>query len=137
MNPLSTFKKAKSKIRRQRYPLKNIASNINPKIFMKLGIISDIHDKVDILRKALDILQKQTCGLVIFDWRTGPMSGEDFLKTMRGNEKLKDTPFVVVSAESNEELTDVMRNAGAADFIAKPFTKATLRKRMTTLFGSF
>ena len=58
MNPLSTFKKAKSKIRRQRYPLKNIASNINPKIFMKLGIISDIHDKVDILRKALDILQK-------------------------------------------------------------------------------
>ena len=65
------------------------------------------------------------------------MSGEDFLKTMRGNEKLKDTPFVVVSAESNEELTDVMRNAGAADFIAKPFTKATLRKRMTTLFGSF
>lgn len=104
-------------------------------LFNQLGFLNTIEAATT--DEALDILQKQTCGLVIFDWRTGQMSGEDFLKTMRGNEKLKDTPFVVVSAESNEELTDVMRNAGAADFIAKPFTKATLRKRMTTLFGSF
>lgn len=104
-------------------------------LFNQLGFFNTVEAATT--DEALDILQKQTCGLVIFDWRTGPMSGEDFLKTMRGNEKLKDTPFVVVSAESNDELTAVMRNAGAADFIAKPFTKATLRKRMTTLFGSF
>ncbi len=58
MNPLSTFRKVESRMKKQRYLLQNIASNINPKTFMKLGIISDIHDKVDILRKALDILQK-------------------------------------------------------------------------------
>lgn len=87
--------------------------------------------------EALSVLEQQPCGLVIFDWQTGPMTGEDFLKTMRNNPKLKDTAFVVVSAQSNDDLTDIMKNAGAADFIAKPFTKATLKKRMTALFGSF
>ncbi|HAW33626.1 MAG TPA: two-component system response regulator [Alphaproteobacteria bacterium] len=85
--------------------------------------------------EALEILKKGGCGLVIFDWRTGPMPGEDFLKTVRADETVKDIPFIVVSAESNDELTDVMRRAGAADFIAKPFTKATLEKRLTALFG--
>ncbi len=104
-------------------------------LFNQLGFLNTIEAATT--DEALEILQQKSCGLVIFDWRTGPMSGEDFLKTVHNNEILKDIPFVVVSAESNDELTDVMRNAGAADFIAKPFTKATLRKRMTTLFGSF
>lgn len=104
-------------------------------LFNQLGFLNTIEAATT--DEALDVLRQKNCGLVIFDWRTGPMSGEDFLKTVRDNENLKDTPFVVVSAESNDELTDVMRNAGAADFIAKPFTKATLRKRMTALFGSF
>ncbi len=104
-------------------------------LFNQLGFYNTIEAATT--DEALEILQKQSCGLVIFDWRTGPMSGEDFLKTIRSNEQLKNTPFVVVSAESNQELSSVMRDAGAADFIAKPFTKATLRKRMTALFGSF
>ena len=87
--------------------------------------------------EAFEKLKEHHCGLVIFDWRTGPMAGEDFLKTMRADPDLKDTRFIVVRAESNDELTAVIRKAGAADFIAKPFTQATLKKTMTALFGSF
>ena len=104
-------------------------------LFNQLGFLNTT--EVASTDEALAVLEKQTYDLVIFDWRTGPLSGEEFLKKMRDNENLKKTQFVVVSAESNDELNAIMRNAGAADFIAKPFTKATLRKRMTTLFGSF
>lgn len=87
--------------------------------------------------EAMTLLNEKECGLVIFDWLTGPMSGTDFVKTVRTNEKLKDIPFIVVCAESNRELTASVRLAGVSDFIAKPFTEAMLKKTLTALFGSF
>ncbi len=104
-------------------------------LFNQLGFFNILEAATT--NEALDVLKNTPCGLVIFDWQTGPMAGEDFLKTMRNDPLLKETAFVVVSAQSNDALSDVMRKNGAADFIAKPFTKATLKKRMTALFGSF
>lgn len=104
-------------------------------LFNQLGFLNTA--EAGTTQEALDSLKKDPCGLIIFDWHTGPMSGEDFLKEVHADPALKDIPFVVISAESGEEMTAAMRKAGAADFIAKPFTKATLKKRMATLFGSF
>ena len=87
--------------------------------------------------EAMHILNERQCGLVIFDWLTGPMSGADFFKQIQANDKLKKVPFIVVCAESNQELITDIRQAGFADFMAKPFTEAMLRKRMMALFGSF
>ena len=87
--------------------------------------------------EALAILKEKECGLVIFDWLTGPMSGADFLKTVRADKKLEKLPFVVVCAESNQEVIATMREAGISDFIAKPFTQAMLKKKMETLLGNF
>ena len=87
--------------------------------------------------EALGILKNKECGLVIFDWLTGPMSGTDFLQTVQADEKMEKIPFIVVCAESNQAVTDAVRQAGIADFIAKPFTEATLKKRMAALLGDF
>lgn len=88
--------------------------------------------------EALELLKKEgSCGLIVFDWHTGPMTGEDFLTAVRADEALKDIPFVVVSSESSDAQAAAMNKVGVAGFIAKPFTKATLKKRMTELFGSF
>ena len=87
--------------------------------------------------EAMAVLKEKECGLVIFDWLTGPMPGADFLKTVRADEKLSKLPFIVICAESNRELTDALKQAGVSDFIAKPFTEAMLKKRLVALFGSF
>lgn len=84
---------------------------------------------------ALELLKTKPFDLVVFDWYTGAMSGQDFLKTVRAEEHLKNIPFVVVSAESNPETLAEIKAAGVSDFIAKPFNKATLSKRLTALFG--
>ena len=84
---------------------------------------------------ALELLKTKPFDLVVFDWYTGAMSGQDFLKTVRADERLKDIPFVVLSAESNPETLAEIKAARASDFIAKPFNKATLGKRLTALFG--
>ncbi|MBO4520686.1 MAG: response regulator [Alphaproteobacteria bacterium] len=87
--------------------------------------------------EAMQALKEKECGLVIFDWLTGPMSGADFFKEVHKDEKLNKVPFIVVCAESNQEIIADIHQAGVADFIAKPFTEATLKKRMIALFGSF
>ena len=86
--------------------------------------------------EAMQALKEKECGLVIFDWLTGPMSGADFLKKIREDDNLQKVPFIVICAESNQEVIADIRQAGVADFIAKPFTEATLKKRMVALFGS-
>lgn len=87
--------------------------------------------------EALDVLKEKECGLIIFDWLTGPMTGAEFYKTVRSDEKTENIPFIAISAETNRELSSAMRDAGVADFIAKPFTEAMLKKKMVTLLGSF
>ncbi len=84
---------------------------------------------------ALKLLKAKPFDLVIFDWYTGAMSGSAFLKAVHADERLKNIPFIVVSAESNSETLAEIKAAGVADFIAKPFNKATLSKRLTALFG--
>ena len=87
--------------------------------------------------EATAVLKEKKCGLVIFDWQTGPMSGADFLRFVREDDKLKEIPFIAVCAESNQELTEKMCQSGISDFIAKPFTEAMLKKKMTALLGDF
>ena len=87
--------------------------------------------------EALTVLKEKECGLIIFDWLTGPMTGAEFYKTVRSNEKTENIPFIAISAETNRELNSAMRDAGVADFIAKPFTEAMLKKKMVALLGSF
>jgi two-component system chemotaxis response regulator CheY len=102
-------------------------------LFNLLGLENT--DEAGTTDEALEKLAKNDYGLVIFDWTTGPLSGEVFFEKVRADERLKKIPFIVISAKSDSELTEKMRLAGAADFIAKPFNKATLEKRLKSLFG--
>lgn len=87
--------------------------------------------------EALTVLNGRECSLIIFDWLTGPMSGADFLKAVRANEKTEKIPFIVICAESNREVAESIREAGITDFIVKPFTEAVLKKKLAALFDSF
>lgn len=105
-------------------------------LFKQLGF-DNIHE-ASTTDEALEILKAgKPFGLVVFDWQTGPARGEDFMQSVRAEEKLKDLPFIFVSAESGEEQFAAMKKADASDFMAKPFTKATLRRKMIGLFGEF
>ena len=52
---------------------------------------------------ALQKLRQVHYGLVISDWNMEPMTGYDLLKQVRADEKLKTTPFIMVTAESKTD----------------------------------
>ena len=86
---------------------------------------------------ALQMCRTQDYGLVISDWNMEPMTGLQFLKELRADEKLKGTPFIMVTAESKTENVVAAKQAGVNNYIVKPFNAETLKKKMSSVIGEF
>jgi two-component system chemotaxis response regulator CheY len=86
---------------------------------------------------ALQMCRTQDYGLVISDWNMEPMTGLQFLKELRADERLKGTPFIMVTAESKTENVIAAKQAGVNNYIVKPFNAETLKKKMIAVIGEF
>lgn len=87
--------------------------------------------------EALEKLKQDTYGLVISDWNMEPMSGMDLLREIRADEKMKDLPFIMITAESSSENVKAAKDAGVSNYIIKPFTSETLRTKLVSVLGDF
>lgn len=85
---------------------------------------------------ALAKLQNEKFDFVISDWNMPKMSGLDLLKNLKADEILKNTPFMMVTAEALKENIIAAIQAGANDYIVKPFNAATLEGKIKKIFGS-
>jgi two-component system chemotaxis response regulator CheY len=54
---------------------------------------------------------------------------------MRQDETLKETPFIMVSAESKGEKVMIAKDAGVDNYIVKPFNAVTLKAKITAVLG--
>ncbi len=86
---------------------------------------------------ALTKLRDKDFGLVISDWNMEPMSGLQLLKEVRADTKLKEIPFIMITAESKSENVIAAKEAGVSNYIVKPFNAATLKGKLTTVLGNF
>jgi two-component system chemotaxis response regulator CheY len=99
---------------------------------LEFGNVDDATDGEDALRKL------QTNGnydLIISDWNMQPMTGIDFLKKVRGDDRLKHIPFIMVTAESKAENVVAAKQAGVSNYIVKPFNAETLKMKMASVLG--
>ena len=80
--------------------------------------------------EALAKLRGGQFGLVISDWNMQPMTGLDLLKEVRADTRLKDTPFIMITAESKTENVVAAKAAGVSNYIVKPFNAETLREKI-------
>ena len=80
--------------------------------------------------EALAKLRAGQFGLVISDWNMQPMTGLDLLKEVRADARLKDMPFIMITAESKTENVIAAKQAGVSNYIVKPFNAETLRDKI-------
>ena len=81
-------------------------------------------------QEALAKLRAGQFGLVISDWNMQPMTGLDLLKEVRADARLRDTPFIMITAESKTENVVAAKQAGVSNYIVKPFNAETLRDKI-------
>ena len=61
------------------------------------------------------------------------MTGYDLLKQVRADDKLKTTPFIMVTAESKTDNVIAAKKAGVDNYIVKPFNAATLQQKINSV----
>ncbi len=84
---------------------------------------------------ALESLKKEKVGLIVSDWNMPKMTGLDLLKAVRGDEDLKQTPFIMVTAEGQKENVIEAVKAGVSNYIVKPFTPETFSEKLEKVFA--
>lgn len=79
---------------------------------------------------ALNMLKNGKFDFVVSDINMPVMNGFELLSAVKADDSLKHLPVLMVTAEARKE--DIVRAAqdGAAGYIVKPFTKATLEEKV-------
>ncbi len=86
---------------------------------------------------ALQMMKQKKYGLVISDWNMTPVTGIDLLRSVRQDDNLKATPFIMVTAESKTENVVEAKNAGVSNYIVKPFSSEILKGKISSVLGQF
>lgn len=82
---------------------------------------------------ALEVLNAQEIDLVVSDWNMPKMTGLELLKSVRSNDRTKDIPFLMVTAESQKENIIEAVKAKVSNYIIKPFTAAILAEKLAKI----
>ena len=79
---------------------------------------------------ALQMLKANRYDFVVSDINMPNMNGFDLLKAIKSEHHLKHLPVLMVTAEARKEDILLAAQSGAAGYIVKPFTKATLEEKV-------
>ena len=79
---------------------------------------------------ALGMLKAQKYDFVVSDINMPNMNGFELLKSVKTDDTLKHIPVLMVTAEARKEDIVLAAQSGAAGYIVKPFTKATLEEKV-------
>ena len=84
---------------------------------------------------AWEILNKDKIDFIISDWNMPQMTGIEFLRKVRASEEFADLPFLMVTAEAQQENIIEAVQAKVSNYIVKPFTADTLGQKIEKIFG--
>jgi two-component system chemotaxis response regulator CheY len=84
---------------------------------------------------ALNMLRGTRYDFVVSDINMPNMNGFDLLKAVKADESLRHIPVLMVTAEARKEDIVLAAQSGAAGYIVKPFTKATLEEKVQKIMA--
>jgi signal transduction histidine kinase len=93
--------------------------------------VETAHDGV----AALELARRSPPDLVLADVMMPNLDGFGLLRELRADPRLRATPVIVLSARAGEESRVEGINAGADDYLVKPFSRAELTARVRNLLA--
>jgi CheY-like chemotaxis protein len=86
-------------------------------------------------REALKCVPEFRPELVVTDLRMPEMDGVELIQRLRADPETAGLPIVAISADANDQVEHRARQAGAVDFLTKPYDLPTLLDRLRDLAG--
>jgi two-component system, chemotaxis family, chemotaxis protein CheY len=83
-------------------------------------------------REALEVIRAEGAAvtLVLADWNMPEMNGMDLLKRLRQDPQLSSLVVVMVTTETELDQMSAALEAGANEYVMKPFTKDILVEKL-------
>jgi chemotaxis signal transduction protein/CheY-like chemotaxis protein/ABC-type nitrate/sulfonate/bicarbonate transport system substrate-binding protein len=104
------------------------------KILSQIGFtdVIEAQDGEDAIKKFTDSPDIQ---LVISDWAMPHKDGKELLIWIRGNDILRQLPFIMATGQGDKQHVQEALDAGASAVVAKPFSPDELKNRIHEIFG--
>lgn len=101
------------------------------KFLVELGF--EVREAASGLEALVEIRRKPVPDLVLVDWNMPEMDGCEFLRRIRAEEQFAEVPVMMVTTESEMDRVTVALDAGANEYLMKPFDKETLLEKLMLL----
>lgn len=85
--------------------------------------------------QAIAALEQHEVDFVVLDWNMPNTPGIEVLRWARSNERYGQLPVLMVTAEATREQIVEAAGLGVNAYILKPFTAATLKKKLDQIFS--
>ncbi len=83
---------------------------------------------------AWEVLNREKIEFIVSDWNMPQMTGIDLLRKVRASEQFADIPFLMVTAEAQQENIIEAVQAKVSNYIVKPFTADTMKQKIDKIF---
>ncbi|RME88139.1 MAG: response regulator [Anaerolineae bacterium] len=87
--------------------------------------------------EALELTRDEAPDLVLLDVRMPRMTGYDVCRAIKSDPQLKDIPVVFLSAKGQESEIRAGLDAGAEEYLLKPFAPDELTERVRQILARF
>lgn len=103
-------------------------------LLLKYNLEKEGYDVVieDRGNKVLGVVEHECPSLILLDWMLPELSGVEICKIIRSKPDLKNIPIIMLTAKGQEENKIKGLNAGADDYVTKPFSVPELMARVKT-----
>lgn len=86
--------------------------------------------------EALRLAQERCPDLAVLDWMMPKATGLEVLRALRAGETTAEIPVVLLTARASDDDVQAGIDAGADDYIAKPFSPQELASRVQTILAA-
>ena len=87
--------------------------------------------------EAVNLARQEFPDLILMDVRMPRMTGYEACALMKADAKLKDIPVIFLSAKGQDSEIQTGLQAGAADYLLKPFAPDQLTERIQSVLARF
>lgn len=85
--------------------------------------------------RALQYLKRERPNLILMDIQMAQKSGIETLREIRGMEKCKDIPVIMITSKQDKATVVESSKLGVDDYVVKPFKGDDLRRRIGRVMG--
>ncbi|MCL2636899.1 MAG: response regulator [Oscillospiraceae bacterium] len=93
----------------------------------------EAQDGVEAFEKLTEFYEE--IGLILLDWNMPEENGYDVLVKIKGDEKYKDIPVMMVTTEGQQSNIIAAVRAGANNYLVKPFSVEDLNVKILECIG--